>query len=209
MPSACPLCRRGITAGTRLTPKEQHQLYCQLRLLRLLGALPPAASLEAADLSRIARALEIEGELKQAREQANNLEGWRRADAGLRQRFEECPVLEAQEGGWRWGRHCAFCRHDRCGRAVAVCCSYSGRVMVFESQACGCHSSLPTPHCTFLPGTLLHPAPASSVAAGTSIFACSSFASKAGAALWPGWSRCSCGAGCCHVRETWGSGQMW
>jgi hypothetical protein len=121
-------CRRGITAGTQLTPEEQHQLYCQLRLLRLLGALPAAASLEAADLSRLARAVEIEGELKQAREQANNLEGWRRADAGLRKRCEECPVVEAEEGGWRWGRHCAFCLHKRCGHKAAVCCSYCHRM---------------------------------------------------------------------------------
>lgn len=52
-------------------------------------------------------------------EQANHLEGWRRADGpdasglSLEQRFKQFPVVEAEEGGWRWGYHCAFCRHDR------------------------------------------------------------------------------------------------
>lgn len=52
-------------------------------------------------------------------EQANNLEGWRRADGpnvsglSLKERFEQFPVVEAEEGGWHWGRHCAYCRHKR------------------------------------------------------------------------------------------------
>ncbi|KAL4421820.1 hypothetical protein ABPG77_001609 [Micractinium sp. CCAP 211/92] len=112
---------RSAMQGARLSERDRHRLTCQLRLLRLLGGLPAdGACLSEADKSCITRAAEgVERELLQLSEQANNLEGWRRADGpnasglSLKQRFEQFPVVEAEQGGWRPGRHCAFCRHDR------------------------------------------------------------------------------------------------
>ena len=54
---------------------ERHQLLCQLRLQRLLGALPPGGALSAEERACVAAALEIERNLRQQCEQANNLEG--------------------------------------------------------------------------------------------------------------------------------------
>ncbi|EFN56416.1 hypothetical protein CHLNCDRAFT_145007 [Chlorella variabilis] len=103
-----------MTAGSKLGDDELYQLYCLLRLLRLLRALPQADSLSDTERSCVARALELELDLKQACEQANNLEGWRGSvKDGLRERFEESAVVEAQGGSPRRGKHCAFCRHKR------------------------------------------------------------------------------------------------
>ena len=72
---------------------ERHQLLCQLRLLRLLGALPPGAVLSAEERACVAAALEIERNLRQQCEQANNLEG---GLAGMQ-------VLRAGLQGACWG----------------------------------------------------------------------------------------------------------
>lgn len=58
-----------------MSDEERHQLLCQLRLLRALGALPAAADLSPEERACVAAALEIERDLQQQREQANNLEG--------------------------------------------------------------------------------------------------------------------------------------
>lgn len=68
-------CRRGVTGGSAMSDDERHQLLCQLRLLRLLRALPAGAELSPEERACVAAALEIERDLCQQREQANNLEG--------------------------------------------------------------------------------------------------------------------------------------
>ena len=50
-----------------MSVRARHRLYCQLRLLRLLGALPDAAATQPFERACVARALEIERDLKQAR----------------------------------------------------------------------------------------------------------------------------------------------
>ena len=65
-PLARPVSRRGMTAGSKLGDDELYQLYCLLRLLRLLRALPQADSLSDTERSCVARALELELDLKQA-----------------------------------------------------------------------------------------------------------------------------------------------
>ena len=67
--------RRGVTGGSAMSDDERHQLLCQLRLLRLLRALPAGAELSPEERACVAAALEIERDLRQQREQANNLEG--------------------------------------------------------------------------------------------------------------------------------------
>lgn len=64
-----------MKGGSAMNDDERHQLLCQLRLQRLLGALPPGAVLSAEERACVAAALEIERNLRQQCEQANNLEG--------------------------------------------------------------------------------------------------------------------------------------
>ncbi|KAL4448277.1 hypothetical protein ABPG75_005496 [Micractinium tetrahymenae] len=126
---------RSDMRGAELSERDRHRLYCQLRLLRLLGDLPEGGGgVPHTDKSCISRAAEaLERELRQLSEQANNLEGWRRADGpnasglSLRERFEQFPVVQAEEGDWRWGRHCAYCRHDRAKHICMLKLSFSGQ----------------------------------------------------------------------------------
>ena len=64
-----------MTGGSAMSNEERHQLLCQLRLLRLLGAMPAGIELSPEERACVAAALEPERDLRQQQEQANNLEG--------------------------------------------------------------------------------------------------------------------------------------
>jgi len=66
-----------VTGGSAMNDEERHQLLCQLRLMRMLGALPAGTELSPEERACVAAALEPERDLRQQREQANNLEGGR------------------------------------------------------------------------------------------------------------------------------------
>lgn len=36
-------------------------------------------------------------------------------------------VLETEEGGYRWGKHCSFCRHDRHLKIAMLTLHFRGR----------------------------------------------------------------------------------
>ncbi|KAI7835919.1 hypothetical protein COHA_010199 [Chlorella ohadii] len=118
---------RGITGGSSMDESGRFQLYAQLRLLHMLGALPRAASLSSEVKKCISTATGTERNLLQYGVQSQNLEHWRRSDPGLQARFEEYALLETEEGGYRWGKHCSYCRHDRNHKMPMLLLHFRGR----------------------------------------------------------------------------------
>ena len=108
-----------LMGGRRLEPDEKHRLHCCLRLLHLLGTLPPASELQAEEKA----ALGVEEDLFSLEGETGDFLEWRLADdanvatgLSLRERVRQFPRVSFDEcDTWLPGIHCAVCRVDRWG----------------------------------------------------------------------------------------------